>query len=552
MKAKRPTRALAAGIPLALAMSGTLIAGAGAATVPAPDPGTSISAEAPAATPVTGLQPGGSVEYTNAEGVKTTLTMQTDGTLALVKGTAPVWSIETGAADTHLTVGDDGNVFIYDNDVWAWQTETHGEPGSATVALTDGALVVTRGGVEVFSNGEGRYNADAGYPKTTVEPTVVPAPPATMESVDPINPVGVTNNVAWKDALPADTEQIDWSEDPATKTRTAALTDKATMVWSTGGTDDKVYTLPADNGVSVTVVPAPPATMESVDPPNPAGVTNNVAWKDALPADTEQIDWSEDPATKTRTAALTDKATMVWSTGGTDDKVYTLPADNGETEAPATETPVTSLAPGASLALVDGGRLVMQGDGNLVAYDKDSKATFNTSTFEAGSRLVVQSDGNVVVYDANNRWLWQTGTAGNPDAEVLVENGHLIVRTGETVLFDSATKTGIRNETIVKSMRPASSVKSASGQYMLAMQGDGNLVMYDAAGKPTWSTGTQGNPAARFAVQGDGNLVVYSSAGKALWNTSTQGNTNTRLVLQDDGNLVLYSSAGKALWWSKR
>ena len=51
----------------------------------------------------------------------------------------------------------------------------------------------------------------------------------------------------------------------------------------------------------------------------------------------------------------------------------------------------------------------------------------------------------------------------------------------------------------------------------VAMQGDGNLVVYNAAGVPLWSSGTAGNPGAWLAVQGDSNLVVYDYYGYPLW-----------------------------------
>jgi hypothetical protein len=54
----------------------------------------------------------------------------------------------------------------------------------------------------------------------------------------------------------------------------------------------------------------------------------------------------------------------------------------------------------------------MQGDGNLVVYDRDSipVAASNTSGYP-GARLDVQDDGNVVIYAANGVPIWATHTA---------------------------------------------------------------------------------------------------------------------------------------------
>ena len=54
----------------------------------------------------------------------------------------------------------------------------------------------------------------------------------------------------------------------------------------------------------------------------------------------------------------------------------------------------------------------------------------------------------------------------------------------------------------------------------------------------------------KLVVQGDGNLVLYDAASQPLWNTATygQGVAPYRLVLQDDYNLVLYDGNGQPLW----
>ena len=87
----------------------------------------------------------------------------------------------------------------------------------------------------------------------------------------------------------------------------------------------------------------------------------------------------------------------------------------------------------------------------------------------------------------------------------------------------------------------------------LVVQGDGNLVLYDAASQPLWNTGTSGQGVAPYKLflQGDGNLVLYDANSTALWNSSTsgQGVAPYKLVLQDDHNLVLYA-AGGPIWSS--
>jgi hypothetical protein len=56
------------------------------------------------------------------------------------------------------------------------------------------------------------------------------------------------------------------------------------------------------------------------------------------------------------------------------------------------------------------------------------------------------------------------------------------------------------------------------------MQGDGNLVLYDANGTPTWNTQTSGVGIGPWEVvmQTDGNLVLYATNGYS-WASNTSG-----------------------------
>ena len=90
---------------------------------------------------------------------------------------------------------------------------------------------------------------------------------------------------------------------------------------------------------------------------------------------------------------------------------------------------------------------------------------------------------------------------------------------------------------------------SRNGNYYLLFQNDGNIVMYNKANAPLWSTATNGKPTNKFTMQTDGNLVAYQSDGAPNWSSGTGGNGNY-FVVQDDGNLVVYKSDGMGVWAS--
>ena len=83
-----------------------------------------------------------------------------------------------------------------------------------------------------------------------------------------------------------------------------------------------------------------------------------------------------------------------------------------------------------------------------------------------------------------------------------------------------------------------------NGQYTLAMQTDGNFVLY-AGNQSLWQSHTYNNPNAWAVMQADGNLVVYSPGPTnvhALWQSGTYNQPGDRLVVQPDGNAVISNS----------
>jgi hypothetical protein len=88
---------------------------------------------------------------------------------------------------------------------------------------------------------------------------------------------------------------------------------------------------------------------------------------------------------------------------------------------------------------------------------------------------------------------------------------------------------------------------SCDGQYSLAMQGDGNLVLYRSGGPAVWASCTQSGTTHGAFMQGDGNLVIYATTG-ALWSTRT-GQANSRLFFES-GGLVMRATNDAVVWTS--
>lgn len=100
-------------------------------------------------------------------------------------------------------------------------------------------------------------------------------------------------------------------------------------------------------------------------------------------------------------------------------------------------------------------------------------------------------------------------------------------------------------------------LRSDNGLYVLVMQGDGNLVLYEGLAtppwRPVWATNTWNLPPAlrpvRADMQQDGNFVLYSTTGPQ-WASGTHMYAGSRLILQDDRNLVIYDANNTPRWAS--
>ena len=169
--------------------------------------------------------------------------------------------------------------------------------------------------------------------------------------------------------------------------------------------------------------------------------------------------------------------------------------------------------------------LVMQGDGNLVAYDAGGAALWSSGTYAPGAVLAMQNDGNLVIYRPNGTAAWSSG---------------------------SSPSYGVVPDRLLAGQRlaPAQSLTSDNGIYELIMQEDGNMVVY-GNGSPVWSSGTTSSFRGSDAVmQRDGNFVVYAQ-GRPNWHSQSSDRSGALLIMQDDGNAVIYRPNGTPVWASK-
>jgi hypothetical protein len=89
-------------------------------------------------------------------------------------------------------------------------------------------------------------------------------------------------------------------------------------------------------------------------------------------------------------------------------------------------------------------------------------------------------------------------------------------------------------------LRPDQSVRSCNEKATLALQTDGNVVLYNDVGASWVAPNTLGRGTALLQIQHDGNLVAYNGALQPLWASNTGGNPGAWVAIQVDCNMVIY------------
>ncbi|MGK5085988.1 hypothetical protein WDW86_00365 [Bdellovibrionota bacterium FG-2] len=110
-----------------------------------------------------------------------------------------------------------------------------------------------------------------------------------------------------------------------------------------------------------------------------------------------------------------------------------------------------------------------------------------------------------------------------------------------------------------KTLDSKNPIYSCNKAYVLVMQEDGNLVLYNSAQSALWAINLEigalyNNKGSSASMQDDGNFVVYNNKPtlefKALWASATNSaeNAGAYLTVQDSGVIVIKNTSSKDVW----
>ena len=196
-------------------------------------------------------------------------------------------------------------------------------------------------------------------------------------------------------------------------------------------------------------------------------------------------------------------------------------------------------------------RLDLHEDGMLavIRTDNDKHRWATDTAGKEAAYLEMQEDGNLVLYARDGTPLWATDTDGQGGKLLVMQSdGNLVIRTGTGKPVWATDKADLRAG---EQLTVGQSLRSPGDRFRLDLHEDGMLaVIRTDDGKPRWATDTAGTGAKYLAMQKDGNLVLYARDGTPLWAAGTDGQGGKRLVMQGDGNLVIRANKGYAIWQS--
>ena len=141
-----------------------------------------------------------------------------------------------------------------------------------------------------------------------------------------------------------------------------------------------------------------------------------------------------------------------------------------------------------------------------------------------------------------------------PDAESIFDG--LVKQRAPQPAAPSRPASSVRSGTV---LNRGAHFESPNGVVTLDFQAsDGNLVLREKSARDglahvMWGSGSVGRGAQQVAVQADGNLVVYSIDHQVLWSSKSVDRypvSYYNLMVQDDGNLVLYRADNTVAWKS--
>ena len=196
------------------------------------------------------------------------------------------------------------------------------------------------------------------------------------------------------------------------------------------------------------------------------------------------------------------------------------------------------LSSGESLVSPNGLRLIMQSNGDLVAYDACNIAFWQSQTYrdpvDRGDHLIMQRDGNLVIYSTARKALWASGTAGRGGTHLVVRtNGDLVIYTPHNTPVWSSKTSGphcVRGPGGPPGRRGPQGPRGRAGA-------NGNTILHGSS-LPTTGLGANGDFYLDTATES-----LYGPKTAGSWPTSGTSLVGPEGLQGNPGNTILSGSS---------
>jgi hypothetical protein len=203
---------------------------------------------------------------------------------------------------------------------------------------------------------------------------------------------------------------------------------------------------------------------------------------------------------------------------------------------------------------------MLQENGNLVILDINGKIGWSSKTPDRGIGpyvLELTNDCYLQITDSIKNVIWKhTDPAIPKKCSEIVSSDYPVTQScldlySKIIRFynEKAVADLIKARSNLKNDTPFTGLETDN--FVLVLQGDGNLVIYRKGGPPIWGSGSNGKGEGPFnlLLQSDGALVIYAKNGP-IWGSGSNGKSvgPFNLELKPDGKLEITDSKNLVIW----
>jgi hypothetical protein len=193
--------------------------------------------------------------------------------------------------------------------------------------------------------------------------------------------------------------------------------------------------------------------------------------------------------------------------------------------------------------------LNLDASGNLTLYANLNLPLWNAPVGDDyAHRLSLDLDGQLNLYNRKDKLIWTANKVNQVGHRLVIDQDdgvlYLEGQGGEKLWKTHDLNYELRTDEVLHAQQQ---IWSSNKKYSLALQNDGNLVLYRDFKDPIWESDTDGTDASYLKFVSGGDLVLFDGNNKEIWRQNVQINDINKLRIADNGSLILLNEGNQTL-----